>query len=129
VLLQHRCTRTPHIGDVLCCVLQTYVGIVATMVCCYEAMLEKQLLPDWGFDWPGLAVSTTGVYSLSTFALSLLLVFRTNSSYQRYGVDRAAGRRNVLRALEKLRSLILAAPHAEALHVVRSSLAAQQVRV
>jgi predicted membrane chloride channel (bestrophin family) len=68
----------------LCCaVLQTYVGIVATMVCCYEAMLEKHLLPDWGFDWPGLAVSTTGVYSLSTFALSLLLVFRTNSSYQR----------------------------------------------
>lgn len=63
--------------------LQTYVGIVATMVCCYESLLQDKLLPDWGFDWPGLAVSTTGVYSLSTFALSLLLVFRTNSSYQR----------------------------------------------
>lgn len=62
---------------------QTYVGTVATMVCCYEDFLAKQLLPDWGFDWPGLAVSTSGVYSLSTFALSLLLVFRTNSSYQR----------------------------------------------
>jgi predicted membrane chloride channel (bestrophin family) len=63
---------------------QTYVGTVATMVCCYEDFLAKQLLPDWGFDWPGLAVSTSGVYSLSTFALSLLLVFRTNSSYQRW---------------------------------------------
>lgn len=63
--------------------LQAYVGIVATLVCCYEALLERDMLPDWGFDWPGLAVSTTGVYSLSTFALSLLLVFRTNSSYQR----------------------------------------------
>lgn len=62
----------------------TYVGTVATMVCCYEDFLAKQLLPDWGFDWPGLAVSTSGVYSLSTFALSLLLVFRTNSSYQRW---------------------------------------------
>jgi hypothetical protein len=53
------------------------------MVCCYESLLKDHLLPDWGFEWPGLAVSTTGVYSLSTFALSLLLVFRTNSSYQR----------------------------------------------
>lgn len=70
-------------APVLLCALQTYVGTVATMVCFYEDMNMKHLLPDWGFDWPGLAVSTTGVYSLSTFALSLLLVFRTNSSYQR----------------------------------------------
>jgi predicted membrane chloride channel (bestrophin family) len=68
---------------------------VATIVCCYEALLEKQLLPDWGFDWPGLAVSTTGVYSLSTFALSLLLVFRTNSSYQRC-VDKCCCAVNVM---------------------------------
>lgn len=59
------------------------MGIVATIVCCYESLLEQHMLPDLGFNWPGLAVSTSGVYSLSTFALSLLLVFRTNSSYQR----------------------------------------------
>jgi hypothetical protein len=82
-----QCAATCTCGNSACCccctLLQTYVGIVATLVCCYEALLKDHLLPDWGFEWPGLAVSTTGVYSLSTFALSLLLVFRTNSSYQR----------------------------------------------
>ncbi len=46
--------------------LQTYVGTVATLVCCYEAMLERHMLPDWGFDWPGLAVSTTGVQTTTS---------------------------------------------------------------
>jgi len=34
--------------------------------------------------WPDIAVSPEGPFSISTFALSLLLVFRTNSSYDRW---------------------------------------------
>ncbi len=34
-------------------------------------------------DWPTINLSSAGIFSLSTFALSLLLVFRTNSSYER----------------------------------------------
>jgi predicted membrane chloride channel (bestrophin family) len=33
-------------------------------------------------DWPTLSLSSGGIFSISTFALSLLLVFRTNSSYE-----------------------------------------------
>ena len=33
--------------------------------------------------WPSIVVTAEGPFSISTFALSLLLVFRTNSSYAR----------------------------------------------
>lgn len=33
-------------------------------------------------EWPTLSLSSGGIFSISTFALSLLLVFRTNSSYE-----------------------------------------------
>lgn len=36
------------------------------------------------FPWPDIAVSPEGPFAISTFALSLLLVFRTNSSYERW---------------------------------------------
>jgi predicted membrane chloride channel (bestrophin family) len=32
--------------------------------------------------FPNVNLSTSGVFSISTFALSLLLVFRINSSYE-----------------------------------------------
>eukprot|EP00775_Hariotina_reticulata_P010167 gene10169-10327_t len=65
-----------------------YVAIVSTAVCTYETALLNKLLPDLGFVWPSLTVNFTGPFSLSTFALSLLLVFRTNSSYQRWNEAR-----------------------------------------
>lgn len=33
-------------------------------------------------EWPTLTLQSGGIFSISTFALSLLLVFRTNSSYE-----------------------------------------------
>eukprot|EP00878_Enallax_costatus_P034618 GHUV01038397.1.p1 GENE.GHUV01038397.1~~GHUV01038397.1.p1 ORF type:complete len:262 (+),score=45.15 GHUV01038397.1:103-888(+) len=66
----------------------TYVGVISLGVCAYETALEGGALPEWGFTWPRLAVEIAGPFSLSTFALSLLLVFRTNSSYQRWNEAR-----------------------------------------
>lgn len=60
-----------------------YVAVISLSVCIYETALNDGTLPDLGFQWPQLAVEIAGPFSLSTFALSLLLVFRTNSSYQR----------------------------------------------
>lgn len=40
------------------------------------------MLPWPQADWPTLSLSSGGIFSISTFALSLLLVFRTNSSYE-----------------------------------------------
>ncbi|KAF8069493.1 hypothetical protein HT031_001609 [Scenedesmus sp. PABB004] len=61
-----------------------YVACVSTAVCVYETALQQGALPEWGFAWPRIALDLAGPFSLSTFALSLLLVFRTNSSYQRH---------------------------------------------
>lgn len=59
---------------------------MSTSVCCYEAALQSGALHSLapGFPWPNLAVPYQGLFSISTFALSLLLVFRTNSSYERW---------------------------------------------
>ncbi|WIA34766.1 hypothetical protein OEZ86_013072 [Tetradesmus obliquus] len=47
------------------------------------------MLHDVGlWHWPSVSVSIVGPFSLSTFALSLLLVFRTNGSYQRWNEAR-----------------------------------------
>eukprot|EP00878_Enallax_costatus_P036382 GHUV01040848.1.p1 GENE.GHUV01040848.1~~GHUV01040848.1.p1 ORF type:complete len:202 (+),score=2.55 GHUV01040848.1:166-771(+) len=67
-----------------------YVGAISFAVVSYETALKDGVLPDlsgaisW-WHWPSIAMSISGPFSLSTFALSLLLVFRTNSSYQRCG--------------------------------------------
>lgn len=63
-----------------------YVFVSSCAVCYYETLLSQgllvRILPD--MPWPELAVSPSGPFSISTFALSLLLVFRTNSSYHRW---------------------------------------------
>jgi hypothetical protein len=61
-----------------------YVGLIAFAVSSYEWALARGMLHDIGlWHWPSISVSIVGPFSLSTFALSLLLVFRTNGSYQR----------------------------------------------
>jgi len=64
----------------VCVLLSSY------LVCLYEEFWQEgalDTLVPW-FPWPNLAVSPEGPFSISTFALSLLLVFRTNSSYDRW---------------------------------------------
>jgi hypothetical protein len=61
-----------------------YVVGISLAVCCYQNV--EQLLPEpvIGLHWPSIAGGhISSPFSLTTFALSLLLVFRTNSSYQR----------------------------------------------
>ena len=63
-----------------------YVVGISLAVCCYQSALEQHLLPELvtGLQWPSIADGhLSSPFSLSTFALSLLLVFRTNTSYQR----------------------------------------------
>jgi predicted membrane chloride channel (bestrophin family) len=47
--------------------------------CCLLLRLCAWLLQ---LQFPNVNLSTSGVFSISTFALSLLLVFRINSSYE-----------------------------------------------
>lgn len=57
------------------------VTAVSTALASYETLLEMGLLPS---SFPGLSVEATAPFSLTSFALSLLLVFRTNTSYARW---------------------------------------------
>lgn len=57
------------------------VALEATFVCTYEALLKGGLLPA-GFC--SIQVKAPMLFSLSSFALSLLLVFRTNQAYARF---------------------------------------------
>lgn len=57
-----------------------YVGSLATMVCFYEQLLQDGSLPGV---FPSLQIPTAP-FDLTTFALALLLVFRTNTSYDRF---------------------------------------------
>ncbi|EFN57333.1 hypothetical protein CHLNCDRAFT_57457, partial [Chlorella variabilis] len=57
------------------------VALEATLVCTYEAFLTQGLLPA-GFR--SIQVKAPMLFSLSSFALSLLLVFRTNQAYARF---------------------------------------------
>jgi hypothetical protein len=62
------------------------VLVVSYSVCLYQELLSEGRLSDWlpGVPWPSVAISPDGPFSSSTVALSLLLVFRTNSSYDRW---------------------------------------------
>lgn len=53
----------------------------AAAVALYHTLHGHQLLPSW---LPGLPVIPIEPFQLTSFALSLLLVFRTNSSYSRW---------------------------------------------
>jgi hypothetical protein len=63
-----------------------YTAAGALTVSLYESLQESGVLAQYipGIPFPDLAVSVDGPFSISTFALSLLLVFRTNSSYERW---------------------------------------------
>jgi putative membrane protein len=57
------------------------VAIVATALCIYETARLSGALPS---DLPSLALSTAEPITITSFAVSLLLVFRTNQSYDRW---------------------------------------------
>ncbi|GAB4816315.1 hypothetical protein N2152v2_003361 [Parachlorella kessleri] len=58
-----------------------YVTSVATAVALYESAREAGLLP---LMFPDIELNSKEPFTLTSFALSLLLVFRTNSSYSRW---------------------------------------------
>ncbi|KAK9836901.1 hypothetical protein WJX74_010844 [Apatococcus lobatus] len=58
------------------------ITVISFMVASYESLREAGILPG---SLPGVTFSVTGeLFNLSSFALSLLLVFRTNASYDRW---------------------------------------------
>eukprot|EP00884_Botryococcus_braunii_P008237 jgi/Botrbrau1/17414/Bobra.0054s0010.1 len=58
-----------------------YFTLIAFIICCYH----QWLVPLGAPDWPGANyASTWQVFNLTAFALSLLMVFKTNSSYARW---------------------------------------------
>lgn len=59
------------------------MALFATAVCVYEYALAAGTLPP---NFPDIAVDLdiSGPFTLSTFALSLLLAYRTNASYGRF---------------------------------------------
>ncbi|KAK9824364.1 hypothetical protein WJX72_009726 [[Myrmecia] bisecta] len=63
------------------------VALAACLVCSYQSALAADRLPA-GF--PSLAIVSHEPFNLSSFALSLLLVFRTNASYARWNEGRTA---------------------------------------
>ncbi|KAK9904842.1 hypothetical protein WJX75_003620 [Coccomyxa subellipsoidea] len=60
----------------------TAVMMVATFVSVYETLREAGIVIP--HDWVGLTVEAGQAFNLTSFALSLLLVFRTNESYSRW---------------------------------------------
>ncbi|GAB4817593.1 hypothetical protein N2152v2_004639 [Parachlorella kessleri] len=58
-----------------------YVIALSVGVCSYESAFEAGALPA-GF--PDLEIKAKELFGLTSFALSLLLVFRTNASYERW---------------------------------------------
>jgi hypothetical protein len=61
-----------------CCVA---VGDADALQSCAASASPNATKPQQS-EWPTLALNSSGIFSISTFALSLLLVFRTNSSYE-----------------------------------------------
>lgn len=61
------------------------VVTVSALLTVYEALRESGQLPPWCFR---LALDTAQPFNLTSFALSLLLVFRTNASYGRWDESR-----------------------------------------
>lgn len=61
------------------------IALESTLVCAYEAARNAQLLPA---AFRSIQIRAPMLFSLSSFALSLLLVFRTNQSYARFDEGR-----------------------------------------
>ncbi|CAK0783433.1 hypothetical protein CVIRNUC_006632 [Coccomyxa viridis] len=64
--------------------LPTLLGVMSTAVSVgiYETLRDHHVfIPS---DWPSLTVEANQAFNLTSFALSLLLVFRTNESYSRW---------------------------------------------
>ncbi|KAK9820109.1 hypothetical protein WJX72_006220 [[Myrmecia] bisecta] len=57
------------------------VAGISILVCSLETIRELGILPK---DWPSLSVQVGEPFKLASFALSLLLVFRTDTSYARW---------------------------------------------
>lgn len=83
-----------HIHSDICSVLRSEIirgimgpvylmALFATAVCVYEYALDAGTLPA---NFPDIAIDLdiSGPFGLSTFALSLLLAYRTNASYGRF---------------------------------------------
>lgn len=68
------------------------VALVSTWVCTYETLLQNGDLQEleWGITWPELSIRADGLFAIAASALSLLLVFRTNNSYDRWWEARSA---------------------------------------
>lgn len=58
-----------------------YIAAIATAVATYHSLVERGLLHG---SLPTLNMANNGPFGLTSFALSLLLVFRTNASYARW---------------------------------------------
>lgn len=98
-----------------CCLTGTPVPLLLSYVCrcllsaaavaAYHTLHNSQVLPAW---MPAMPIIPIEPFQLTSFALSLLLVFRTNSSYSRwYEGRRRFGRitttcRDVLRQVRRL---------------------------
>lgn len=78
------------------------VATISTAVCTYETMLSDGALPTY---MPSLLMPTDP-FNLTSFALSLLLVFRTNTSYDRWLEVRTTWGGMTNRARDTMRQLI-----------------------
>jgi hypothetical protein len=58
-----------------------YIAGVSSAVVAYETARATGVTPDWA---PSVQLNSKEVFGLTSFALSLLLVFRTNASYERW---------------------------------------------
>lgn len=63
------------------------IAVISIMVVTYESLRQGGMLPDvlpGGIGWPVVELHSREPFTLTSFALSLLLVFRTNASYSRW---------------------------------------------
>ena len=77
--------------------------MVATFVAVYETLREAGVIIP--HDFPGLTVEAGQAFNLTSFALSLLLVFRTNESYSRWLEARKAWSAILLRSRDLVRQV------------------------
>jgi len=82
-----------------------WVGGVSLAVGCYETALVDGVLPDV---FPKLTIPEADIAGLASFALSLLLAYRTTSSYRRWEEARAVWGMLVNRSRDLIRQVILA---------------------